>query len=175
MKRVDFIKKIKAQAKRNAKLRKDSRYKIVMGFFTQMGFLSTNREFHPVGNQRIHLRDAIWAGQVEPRILEILPAAFARLPKRFKFERDEANSIAEIVRCLRNGDEHGPDFLGVPYDKLKGWYNLPLSDKRTKVPTEKKIARNFRLKPKVIEQLEHLAKVQGMSITALLEKIILKR
>lgn len=172
MKRAELVKKFKERAKRNQKLRKDPRYKNVLGLLTQIGFLNANRDFPAIGNRHVPLRDAIWAGTtIEPRILEVLPAAFARLPKRFDWAPHEAIELNQIIQCFKENRDTGPDFFDVPYEKLKSWYHLPLPDRRTKTPEEKKIARNFRLNPKAIEKLEERAKRERISVTALIEKL----
>ncbi len=174
MKREELIKKFKESAKHTERLRADPRYKNILGFFIQKGFLNANEKFPRVGNQRIPLKDAIWVGlQVEPRILEVLPAAFARLPKSFNFTLKEADLLKDVVKHLRDDEPTGPDFMGVAYKKLKTWYNLPLRDHRTKTPREKKVACNFRFKPEVIKKLNMRVKAEKISATKVLEKLVL--
>jgi hypothetical protein len=73
-----------------------------------------------LGNRRIHLKDVIWADQkVEPRILEVLPAAFARLPNRFEVDPSEVKKIEAVVQCLVENNPEGPDFFGVSYEKVR--------------------------------------------------------
>lgn len=174
MKRDSLIKKFKERAKHTEKLREDPRYKNVIGFFVQMGFLNSNEKFPRLGNRRLSLRDAVWVGlEIEPRVLEVLPAAFARLPKRFTYNPEEVKDIKLVIESLRNDDEFGPNFLGVPFTKLKSWYNLRLLDGRTKTPKEKKISRNFRFRPEVIEKLSKRMKAKKMTATDLIESLIL--
>jgi len=53
-----------------------------MGFLVAKGFLYTNKKIPLNPNEHINLKDAIWAGRfVEPRILEVLPAAYERFKK----------------------------------------------------------------------------------------------
>jgi len=73
----DFIKKIKKLAQQDEKRRLDPRYLKVMGFLAAKGFLYINKKILLNPNGHINLTDAIWAGRfVEPRILEVLPAAY---------------------------------------------------------------------------------------------------
>ena len=85
-----FIKKITAIAQQDKRRRLDPRYLKVMGFLVAKGFLYINKNIHLNPNGHINVKDAIWAGGfVEPRILEVLPAAYERFkmkekcPKRF--------------------------------------------------------------------------------------------
>lgn len=175
MKRKELLEKIRRKAKRAAKLRRDPRYRYVMGFLVQMGFLHANQEFPRGGNRRIAIRDAIWAGQnLEPRILEVLPAAYARLEKRFDATAEELLPLNLVVQNLRDGRPDGPAYMGVPYEKLRIWFTLDLLDKRTRTPAEKKVACSFRLRPDVLVQLERLATADKTNMTAILEKLILE-
>ena len=80
-----FIKKIKEIAQQDKRRRLDSRYLKVMGFLVAKGFLYTNKKIHLNPNGHINLTDAIWAGRyVEPRILEVLPAAYERFKMKEK-------------------------------------------------------------------------------------------
>jgi hypothetical protein len=172
MDRKKLIEKFKLKAKQTAALRRDPRYRRTLGFLIQIGFLKANEEYPPLGNQRLKIKDAIWAGQkVEPRILEVLPAAFARLPKRFDYDPEEVAQLIKIVQSLRESKDAGQDFMGVPYEKVLVWYNHPILDGRTKTPDEKKIPRNFRFKPEVIRRLEKRAKADKLSVTDLIEKL----
>ncbi len=50
--------------------------------------------------------------------------------------------------------------------------NLQLTDKRTKTETEKRVTKNYRLKPEVVNHLKQLAKRQGATETEVLEELI---
>ena len=77
-----LIKKISKLAQEDKKRRLDPRYLKVMGFLVAKGFLYTNKKIPLNPNEHINLEDAIWAGRfVEPRILEVLPAAYERFKK----------------------------------------------------------------------------------------------
>ena len=58
----------------------DRRFRESMGFLVAKGFLKTNFPVPLLPNKRLRLEDVLWAGtHVEPRILEVLPAAVLRL------------------------------------------------------------------------------------------------
>ena len=93
-----LIKKINKLAQQDTKRRLDLRYLKVMGFLVAKGFLYTNKKIllHP--NEHINLKDAIWAGCfVEPRMIEVLPAAYERFKKHFSGDTDTIEKLEKIV------------------------------------------------------------------------------
>ena len=66
-----------------------------MGFLVAKGFLYTNKKIPLNPNQHINLNDAVWAGLfIEPRILEVLPAAYERFKKHFSVDSDKIEKLA---------------------------------------------------------------------------------
>ena len=176
MTRDELLKRIKQKANRDARKRLDPRFRRTMGFLVAKGFLQTNFEVQKLPNQRLRIEDAIWAGRnVEPRILEVLPAAVLRLEKHFDLNEGMHKELARVVRQLRDGVEAGDEFCEIPFHKLKVWANLSLQDGRTKTPRKKKIMKTFRLSPRAVEVLELASRASGRSVTEVLEeKIFLK-
>lgn len=174
MDNIKLIEQIKKAAKADEKNRKDIRYKRAMAFLVQKGFLKTNIVFKKYYHTRLNAKDAIWAGKnVEPRILEVLPAAMARFPKAFKLDKTkEALNLEKVANELNAGLNAGDDFLNIPYEKTKVWMNLELNDRRTKIARDKKMTKTFRFKPELINKLEILAAKNKQSETAILEKMI---
>ncbi len=175
MKHDEFIKKIKQKAKQDQKNRQDPRFLNVMGFLVAKGFLQVNFELPLLPNKRIHIEDAIWVGlNVEPRVLEVLPAAVLRLGKHFDFDVEKYPELAAVIQALRKQEESEITFLEIPFNKLKTWIHYPLKDNRMKSLTERKITKTFRLKPEVIAYLKQMAKEMHCSETEVLEKSLLK-
>ncbi len=171
-----LIEQIKKAAAQDDKNRKDIRYKKAMAFLVRKGFLKTNMNFENYYHAKIKIKDLIWAGQnVEPRILEVLPAAAARLPRAFIFDTTkETRVLQKIILELKENKENGTNFFEMPYEKLKVWMNLPLADGRTKIAENKKLMRTFRLKPETIHKMELLKKKNGTSEAALIESLVEK-
>lgn len=173
MGRADILKRIAEKAKKDKELRQDPRYLQTMGFLVAKGFLRTNQAIPLLPNQRLRLTDAIWAGEnVEPRILEVLPAAVLRLPNHFDLNRVEHPDLFLAIEALRKR-EKGHPLWGIPFRKYKVWAELILPDRRMKPLTEKKVVKTFRLSPKSIEVLKRRSKEWGCSKTDALEKILL--
>jgi hypothetical protein len=78
-------------------------------------------------------------------ILEVLPVAALRLAKHFDLDPIKHRELAQVVNQLRKREKTGADFFGMPYEKIKVWVDLPLSDKRMKTMIEKKVMKTFRL------------------------------
>lgn len=169
-----IIAQIKKAADKDAKNRKDIRFKRTMALLTRKGFLKTNDKFDAYYLRKLNINDVIWAGEnVEPRILEVLPAAVARLPRAFTIGvKKEAVVLNKVVKDLRENKETGTDFLNIPYAKIKVWMNIPLSDKRTKPAVAKKKMQSFRLNRETINKIKKNAAKKGVSDAAFLEELI---
>ncbi len=171
MEKNELLKRIAQQAKRDRRNRRDPRYLQAMGFLVAKGFLKTNQPIPRLPNKRICLVDAIWAGKnVEPRILEVLPAAVLRLPNHFDLDPAAHPELFAAIEKLKK-QEQGESLWGVPYEKYKFWTHLSLPDKRIKAITEKKITKTFRLSPAFISMLRDRSKQLKCSETEVLERM----
>jgi hypothetical protein len=172
----EFEKRLRELAIKDARRRKDPRFLDAMGFLIAKGLLGYNRPIPEKPNAKLDLRATIWAGQnVEPRILEVLPAAFTRLERHFivssRPNADELRLI-EIREMLRTKREDLPDFLGIPFEKYRAWLDFPLRDGRTRILSERKRMKAFRLRPETIERLAVRAAEREMSEAEILEELI---
>lgn len=176
MNKKNLIEQIKKAALNDDKKRKDPRYKIAMAFLIKKGFLKANINFGLYYQARVRIKDLIWAGQnVEPRILEVLPAAALRLPKAFIYDNTkEILVLKSVIQDLRENKEIGTDFLNAPYEKIKVWMNISLNDRRTKISDDKKIMKTFRLNPETIFKINLLKNKNGISEAAVIESLIAK-
>jgi hypothetical protein len=174
MSKEALIRRIKEKAKQDEKNRRDRRFLEAMGFLVAKGFLKTNLEMQMLPNKRLRLEDVIWAGEnVEPRILEVLPAAVLRLGKHFDLDATTHQELAEVVDNLRRREETGKSFCGIPYEKVRVWADFPLLDKRVKPLTKRKVVKTFRLDPEAVEKLRRVAQQKGCSETEVLETLLL--
>lgn len=168
-----YLKEFKKAAKRDQDLRKDPRYIRTMALLTAKGFLLANTKFPHIPNIRIQINDAIWAGRkLEPRILEVLPAAVLRMAKHFDFDPVCHYELAKTLRDLKKKRKDGNEFEGVPYRKLKVWVDFELKDGRVKTQKEKRVLKTYRLKPETIEKLERLGRKSNKNITAVIEDLV---
>jgi len=165
-----LLRRIRDAAKRDEKRRRDPRYLTTLGFLVAKGFLRTNEPVPLLPNHRIRIDDAFWAGTtLEPRILEVLPAAILRLPKHFDLDRNRHVELHAAVELLRRGETEGPPLWNIEFRKLVPWVSLPLRDRRLKPPAEKRIMKAFRLTPTAISRLQTFAEKLGCDATQALE------
>lgn len=174
MNKEALVKKIKEKAKRDEKNRHDPRFLKTMGFLVAKGFLKTNLNVPLLPRQRLRIEDAIWAGEnVEPRILEVLPAAVLRLEKHFDLDPVKHEELARVVEQLYRREVNGDLFCGMPYKKVKVWAEFPLLDRRVKAVTQKKLLKTFRLDPAAIERLRKVAAERNCTETEVVERLLL--
>lgn len=169
----NLLSKIRRRAREDAKRRQDPRFLETMGFLLAKGFLKTDLPIPRRPNKKLTVDDAVWAGRkVEPRILEVLPAALLRFPRHFITDTSRHYELLAIVKSLRNGDSHGPSLWNIPFDKLRAWQKLPTADGRVKL--ERRIVKTFRLSPTIAKLLKESALQSGCTETEILEQAIRK-
>ncbi len=169
-----LLRKIRQQAKRDERNRTDPRFLETLGFLVAKGFLKTNLDIPLLPNKRLRIEDVIWAGRnVEPRILEVLPAAVLRLTNHFDFDELKHRELATVLEELRKNKVDGPPFFEMPYRKLRTWLELPLADRRIKPLDQKRITKTYRLRPVVIAEIKRLAKEWNCTETEAIEKRLL--
>lgn len=171
MNRNEILKRAKQAAAINKKNRKDPRYVKVMGFLIAKGFLHTNQDLPLLPNARLMVEDALWAGRnVEPRILEVLPAAVIRMGTHFNFDPERHIDLAQVIDLLKAGGKGA--FLKIPLEKIEPWLNIRLKDGRTKVLQEKKIMKTFRLSPDTLAKIRAIKKATHKTETEIIEKLV---
>ena len=168
-----FIKNITEIAQQDKRRRLDSRYLKVMGFLVAKGFLYSNRKIPLNPNEHIYLQDAIWAGRfVEPRILEVLPAAYERFNKHFSGDAATIAKFEQVIHSIRHKDNQSSEFFGIPIEKIRPWFLIRLRDKRSKSFDKRKVSKTFRFKPETVDILKNLKDRTGQSETEILENLI---
>lgn len=173
MNKYALIRKINQLAQQDKKRRLDPRYVKVMGFLVAKGFLYMNNKIPLNPNEHINLKDAVWAGRfVEPRILEVLPAAYERFKKHFSGDADTIEKLEQIIDCIKHKDYHKMDFYGIPIEKIKPWFFIQLRDGRSKSLDKRKVSKSYRFKPETVDILKSLKDQTGQSETEILENLI---
>ncbi|MEE4602493.1 MAG: hypothetical protein V2J65_14525 [Desulfobacteraceae bacterium] len=173
MNKEDVIEKINKLAQQDKKRRIDPRYLKVMGFLVAKGFLYTNENIPRFPNEHINLKDAIWAGRyVEPRILEVLPAAFERFKRHFAGDADTIGNLEQLIARIKDKNDQHLDFYGIPIEKVKPWFFIRLRDGRSKSFDKRKVSKTFRFKPETVTRLKNLKEQSGQSETEIIEKLI---
>lgn len=157
MTKQDFEERIRQKAAQNEANRKDVRFKKTIAFLKGKGLLHTNLPIAGGTSIRLNIEDVLWAGRnVEPRILEVLPAAILHFPKNFLNLDKLPDGFATIVKNIRANKDQGDDFEGVRYAQMKHWANMQLKDKRTKPAKFLKRTKTFRLHQTTIDKLQKI-------------------
>jgi hypothetical protein len=173
MNRKALIEKINQLAQQDKQRRIDPRYLKIMGFLVAKGFLHTNKKIPLNPNEHINLEDALWVGRlVEPRVLEVLPAAYERFKKHFSGDAATIEKLEQIIDCIQQQDNHEIDFYGMSIEKIKPWFFIRLRDNRSKSIDKRKVSKSFRFKPETIKILKRLKNRTGQSETEILENLI---
>jgi len=136
----------------------DPRFLRVMGRFVHEKLLVVNFEV-PLHGEPIRLADVLWAGEVEPRLLELLPALLVRRPSLFSDRGALPPDLASAVAALQQ-DREPESFRGIAGQDVHRW--LGRLGRKGKVPARLK---SFRFTPEDQRLLAHLAKELGVSET----------
>ncbi len=91
-----------------------------MGRFVEDGLLETNIEGIVRRRQPVSLDDALWAGTVEPRIMELLPAVLVKKPRLLRLPKELPEDVAEVIHAIRHG-KTAPSFRGIPPEQYLPW------------------------------------------------------
>jgi hypothetical protein len=150
----------RAQRRRRAR---DPRYVSVVGRLVREGLLRANYEA-PQNQRPIRIPDALWAGEVEPRVLELLPSLIVKRPGLFESVAELPEDLAATVQALRR-DRVPADFRGISGRDVHGW--LTRVGRRGKVPARLK---SFRFTPADQRLLEQLAKTLEVSETEVIRR-----
>ena len=145
------------------KKRRDPRYVRVLGRLVTAKVLTTDRR-SPRASRADHRTDALWAGALEPRILEVLPALLVKRPSLFVDPDDLPADLAAVVQALRK-NQTSPAFRGIPPHALARW--VPSVGHRGKRVSQLK---SFRLQAEDTELLERLARELQLSQTAVIRR-----
>ena len=142
---------------------RDWRYLRVMGRFVREGLLVVN---HAVTehDDPLHVADVLWAGEVEPRLLELLPALLVKRPALFHALKPLPDDLARAVAELRR-DREPAAFRGIPGGDLHRW--LARVGRKGRVPARLK---SFRFRPEDQRLLEHLTRELDVSETEVIRR-----
>ncbi len=152
-------------------IRSSSSYARVVGVLSGLGFLIAPG-IKPLPTSKVELEEAIAIGKaVEPRILEVLPAAVLSFPKSFLHIEKSPENFKEVVSALKCG-KAGPDFEGVSFKKLREAANRPTKNGRRKLLAERRIPKTFRFSPEVIDAMKEQARRRGSDYTTYIEMLI---
>ncbi len=151
---------------RNAILRRrkrDPRFISVVGRLVHAGLLVANYAVEP-NREPLAVADALWAGEVEPRIVELLPALLVKCPALFAAEQPLPGDLAAVVSELRR-DRIPSDFRGISGTTVHRW--LSRVGRKGKVPS---LLKSFRLTPEDQRLLQRLKETLDVSETEVIRR-----
>jgi hypothetical protein len=95
----------KAQQKQKqlARLRRDPRYLKALGAFLRARLITTNDAGVQPVKGPVELKAVLWAGRVEPRLLELLPAVMLKKPAMIEYKTLPLD-LARVLDQLRRNE-----------------------------------------------------------------------
>jgi DNA-binding XRE family transcriptional regulator len=119
----DLINLAKQQTEQDAAQKQEDYYTKTIAWFHYLGLIRHNK----IAPQRcvVTLKDALNAGRLEPRVLELLPAIMVVLPKVLKFKKSEIpKDLATQIELIRKR-KPTQNFRGIePWNYLH-WLKAP--------------------------------------------------
>jgi hypothetical protein len=113
-----LIRQAQAAKKKLDRKRSDPRFKKVIGKLIHAGLLTHNK-LGAFGGP-VAIEDALWVGEVEPRVLELLPAILLKRPVLFYATGPLPEDLRQILIELRRGQAVTP-FRGVSVQGYAAW------------------------------------------------------
>jgi len=160
-----LVERAQARYAKIQRQRRDPRYQRVLGRFVAAGLLKTSEPTKPHRGP-IRVADALWAGELEPRILELLPALLIKKPSLFEDRSELPDDLADAVLCLRRA-EIPTEFRGIPGADLARW--LPRLGRSGAAPTR---LRCFRFSADESRLLTQLSRELDTTETAVVRRAL---
>ncbi len=130
----------------------------VFGFFVAKGLLFAPN-IPPKPLAKLNLKEVIRIGlEIEPRVIEVLPAALMHFPKSFTNLKALPKKIKVVLEHIKEDREEGPSLAGINYEDMKKCANMPLKDSRVVPVNKKRIMKSIRLSPDALKILKSKAK-----------------
>ncbi len=160
-----LVERARARYAKIQRQRRDPRYRRVLGRFVAAGLLATNEQTEPHRNP-ISVADTLWAGEVEPRILELLPALLIKKPSFFVDTTALPDDLLGVVRALRRS-EVPANFRGIAGADLARW--LPRLGRSGALPSR---LRAFRFSAEDSQLLAHLSQALATTEVAVVRRAL---
>ncbi len=164
MNAAELKKRAQGRARTIRSARRDTRYERVMGRLIAAKWLRTNVDTLEKHHGKVSLEEALWAGQLEPRIFELVPAIVLKKPAFFAASDELPEDLARIVRAIRRG-KATEEFRGIPAANYLAW--IPRIGHRGKEPT---LPKSFRMRQQDLALLRKLAGELGTTETDVMRR-----
>lgn len=144
----------------------------VLGFFVAKGFFQIGG-VAPKPLAKLDIALVLEVGRrYDRRLLEALPAAIIHFPRTFTNHAALSLAMQAAIKELSRGKSTGPAADGIPYDAMMGWLRRPLTDKRVRPVSARRVMKSFRFRPEVLQRLKTQAKESGLTETEFIERIL---
>ena len=164
MNRDEIEKRARLYAEKLRVVFNDQRYIKVIGRFVAAGFLIHNKV--PPYRGRVTIDEVLWVGEVEPRVLELLPALLLRRPKFIECPKGLPEKIKEFLDGLRKGDTT-QEFYGIPARDYVPW--LSRLGRKSAPPS---LLKSFRFQREDVERLNSLKIKTGLNETEVIRRAL---
>ncbi|MCX6119925.1 MAG: helix-turn-helix domain-containing protein [Proteobacteria bacterium] len=115
-----IIERAKQVAQKDLEKMQQPAYLKTVAWLHYLGLLNHN-QIAPKRHQ-VTLSEALAAGELEPRIFELLPVIMVKLPKAFTYSKsDVCEDLQHAMNSVRNRQLDSDDFRGVPSQKYLYW------------------------------------------------------
>lgn len=129
-------KKIKKHIEKRKKLKKDPRYIKVIESFVYAKLLDSN--IFTGKSHYITLEDVLFAGEIEPRVFELLPAILIKKPSLIRQKENIPKDLEDVIKRIKRKKDL-PDYKNIPARKYMFW--LDKVGHKNKTPTLRKTIR----------------------------------
>ena len=137
------------------KFKTDTRFRKTIGKLVYAGLI--DHKTIPAWNGQLSIDEALWAGEVEPRILELIPALILKKPKFFYHIDPLPDDLQFVLRCIRKNQPAG-SFRGVEASKYLYWVDKV--GRKQKMPS---ILKTFRFSLDDQKQLQKIKESLNIS------------
>jgi len=146
--------------------RRDPRFLRAMGKLVAAKLLQTNIESIVPVHAPVELSDALWAGAIEPRIYELLPAILLKKPSLFVGTDALPKDVADTVYAIRHGQATQP-FRQIPASSY-----LPWVERIGHKGVSPSLLKSFRMKQEDLALLRHLRDTLATSETDVIRRAL---
>ncbi|MBP6218194.1 MAG: hypothetical protein KA436_06385 [Oligoflexales bacterium] len=151
----NFIDEAKKKYEKLKKNQESQRFKLIMGRMVASKLFRPHQDIKPFYG-KIKIQDALWAGSIESRITEVLPALVLKRPSLFEGLEDCPADLVKILHDIKK-NQATETFRGVPPKNYLQW--IPLAGHKGISPTYLK---SFRFHQEDLESLK-VIKTHGFS------------
>jgi hypothetical protein len=172
MKTSNIVTRAQRLSKLRSKLYKSDAYRIVIGHLAAKKLLLLDAKL-PRPTRKMSVADALLVGsRIEPRVLEVLPAAILRFPSIFIDIGKAPKDLCQVLQLLTSGKPISGEWRGIDIRRIAFWLNLPLSDGRSVPFKDRRVVKSFRLSPNTIKKIEELALLQGITHSEVIDRLL---